>query len=233
MNLIAIGDIHGKTKWNKIVEKEKDTDKIVFIGDYFDSFDIHPYAQLNNFLDILKFKRENMDKVTLLIGNHDFHYFNHVNNRCSGHNPNYAKEFGEILQIALDDDLIQMSYQHENLLFTHAGVSSTWANNNKIDYKRGVNISEQINTLFKENPEAFYFTEGRNFSGYGDDICQTPIWIRPKSLNKKPLSNYIQIVGHTGQPNIIFNDDFILIDVLDKTNNYLHYDGEKFTEKES
>jgi hypothetical protein len=38
------------------------------------------------------------------------------------------------------------------------------------------------------------------FSGldpYGDDITQSPIWIRPKSLEMQPLPEYNQIVGHT------------------------------------
>jgi hypothetical protein len=32
---------------------------------------------------------------------------------------------------------------------------------------------------------------------YGDDITQSPIWIRPSSLCEDPLSGYNQIVGHT------------------------------------
>jgi len=39
MKTIFIGDIHGQDTWKKIVESEN-PDRVVFIGDYFDSFDI-------------------------------------------------------------------------------------------------------------------------------------------------------------------------------------------------
>ena len=36
MKTIIIGDIHGRSVWKQIVEKEKDAHQIVFLGDYFD-----------------------------------------------------------------------------------------------------------------------------------------------------------------------------------------------------
>ena len=42
---IYIGDIHGRDVWEEIVEKHDDADNIVFIGDYFDSFDIPAVVQ--------------------------------------------------------------------------------------------------------------------------------------------------------------------------------------------
>ena len=52
MKTIVIGDIHGRDVWKKIVEHEN-ADKVIFIGDYFDSFDIPSSDQINNFLDII------------------------------------------------------------------------------------------------------------------------------------------------------------------------------------
>ena len=57
MKTIAIGDVHGRSLWKLIVNQEQDADRIVFIGDYFDSFDIKGEEQLNNFLDIIEFKK--------------------------------------------------------------------------------------------------------------------------------------------------------------------------------
>ncbi len=37
MKTIVIGDIHGRTSWKDIIEKEQTWDKVIFIGDYFDS----------------------------------------------------------------------------------------------------------------------------------------------------------------------------------------------------
>ncbi len=43
-----IGDLHGRDCWKWIVETEK-ADRYVFIGDYFDSFDIPGLLQMHNF----------------------------------------------------------------------------------------------------------------------------------------------------------------------------------------
>ena len=52
-------------------------------------------------------------------------------------------------------------------------------------------------------------------SDTGDEICQTPIWVRPYSLRSDKLDYYIQVVGHTPQDNIILSDDgIVLIDTL-------------------
>jgi predicted phosphodiesterase len=86
MKITIIGDTHGRSKWKNIVEKEKDADKIIFIGDYFDAKDggYSANRQIENFKEIVEFKRNNPDKVILLIGNHDFHYLKGVNEEYSG-----------------------------------------------------------------------------------------------------------------------------------------------------
>ena len=75
MKIVALGDTHGRDMWKTIVKIEEDFDKLLFIGDYFDTRDdIDASTQIQNFKEILEFKKENPDKVILLIGNHDFHY---------------------------------------------------------------------------------------------------------------------------------------------------------------
>jgi len=70
MKIIAIGDTHGDPLWKSIVNVEKDAGLFVFIGDYFDSFLYSLEQQINNFKDIIQFKKDNMNKVILLVGNH-------------------------------------------------------------------------------------------------------------------------------------------------------------------
>ena len=84
MRIIALGDTHGRTDWKEIIAKET-FDKIVFHGDYFDTHDkISFEQQMNNFIDIINYKRENVDKVILLLGNHDHHYLASTNVTGSG-----------------------------------------------------------------------------------------------------------------------------------------------------
>ena len=68
MKIVVISDIHGRDLWKKQVEEEADL--YIFLGDYFDSFNIPHEIQISNFLDIKKFYEDNKDKVVLLAGNH-------------------------------------------------------------------------------------------------------------------------------------------------------------------
>jgi UDP-2,3-diacylglucosamine pyrophosphatase LpxH len=64
---------------DQIVEDNPNADNYVFVGDYFDSYDISGIEQLINAENIVRFKKytekTTNQKVYLLIGNHDHHYF--------------------------------------------------------------------------------------------------------------------------------------------------------------
>ena len=49
---VVIGDLHGIGIWKDILNKEK-PDSVIFLGDYFDSFNIPPLVQKINFDDLL------------------------------------------------------------------------------------------------------------------------------------------------------------------------------------
>lgn len=48
----------------------------------------------------------------------------------------------------------------------------------------------------------------------GDDVTQSPIWVRPDSLQEDMLQPYRHIIGHTEQYSITFSINLILIDAL-------------------
>ncbi len=198
MKTICIGDIHGRDTWKQIVTQEN-ADRIIFIGDYFDSFTIKAEKQMNNFLDIIAFKESSSNKeVILLIGNHDIHYFPEIKDTAtSGYQERYA--FSIKMLMNANRKHLQMAYQMGEFIFTHAGVSSEFMDNNFEAWTVDTMV-EQLNELFKYQPQKFVFNRN-GLSSYGDDTFQTPIWIRPKSLmaaNKKTLrKKIIQIVGHT------------------------------------
>lgn len=198
---IVLGDTHGRNLWKSIIEKEK-PDQAIFIGDYFDSFEIDPATQINNFLDICAYKREYSNTI-LLIGNHDHHYFPEIGNcGTSGYQENAKYMIRHA--IAASRDLLQMAYQIDDeklgpILFTHAGVSSEW-----VEYTYGrweeeyANLADLVNDMWKYKPDSFIFS-GRDPTG--NNKYQTPIWIRPASLmaaNRNTFKNkVIQVVGHT------------------------------------
>lgn len=191
MKLIAIGDIHGLSTWKDIINKEKDFDKVVFIGDYLDSFDIKPADQLSNLLDIIQFKKDNSDKVETLIGNHDYQYWPDIQEEYSGYQPHMKPSFEYIFRE--NKDLFKMVYKDVyNTYYSHAGISETFLAQNNIVTK---NYDGELNAIFKRRPERFAFNN-RDMQGFGDCVYQSCIWIRPQSLYNDQI-NELQVVGHT------------------------------------
>ena len=226
MKTIVVGDIHGRTIWKNIVNSEK-FDRLIFIGDYFDSYDIDTESQVNNFLDIIEYKNSSDAEIIMLIGNHDFHYFPEIGDtRTSG----YQRVGKFMIEPVIDSNRhhLQMAYQMDNFLFTHAGVSSAFMNNT-FGYGnwKTETIANQLNELFKYKPGGFTFN---GIDPYGNDSHQTPIWIRPKALmnaNYNSLRNeVIQVVGHTTMNSIDYlgkatGKRYFFIDTIGTSKEYL------------
>lgn len=227
--ILVVPDVHGRNVWKKAASKLVfgEVDQIIFIGDYFDSFDIDGKSQIENFKDIIKFKKDNPDTVTLLTGNHDLQYITDM--ACSGYQAGNHYAIKNLLQPLMIEDDMQMVKIIENYLFVHAGVGQYWCDKYMIDMN---DLENSINSLFKRSPSSFDFQEAprklsiRNYSGYGDDLWQSPVWIRPYSLDRGKIKDYIQVVGHTHVPTPTLkngvwytdchdhnNDDFLILDI--------------------
>lgn len=238
MKTIFLGDTHGRNYWKEIVEKEK-PDKVVFIADYFDSFVIDTETQVNNFLDIIAFKESGLAEVIMLIGNHDIHYYPSIGNTgTSGY-----QEVGRFMiepVIEANKHHLQMAYQIDNILCTHAGVNEIFLYKAFFDEWNNDNLVQLLNDLFIYQPYKFnfgYFIPPNEYSDpYGDDPRQSPIWIRPTSLmkfNYKLKKKFIQIAGHTQQNQIDIKGKatggrYYFIDTLGSSKEYLIYDGDEF-----
>ena len=232
MKTIVIGDVHGRSLWKLIVNQEQDADRIIFIGDYFDSFDISGVEQIQNFKEIIEYKETSGKEVIMLVGNHDHHYYPEVGyTGTSGYQRGIAPSITQVVDE--NRQHLQMAYSFDEFLFTHAGVSPTF-----MDGEFGEegwvedNVVELLNDLFKYKPKSFDFN---GTDPYGDNTYQTPIWIRPRSLmavnkkhNKGLKKRYIQIVGHTQVKKLDIDGAqkaaggrYYLIDCQDTTGEYL------------
>jgi DNA repair exonuclease SbcCD nuclease subunit len=212
MKLVAIGDIHGRNIWKQIIAKEHDADEFVFVGDYFDSFTVKGPDQINNFLDIIEFKKQSKVPVTLIIGNHDYHYYPGIDETgTSGYQTVLAPSIKHV--VGDNKQHLQAAYQSGEFVFTHAGLSSEWLDDIIEDWNVD-NVVDKVNELFQYQPGLIAYrsfkmvneTEWYGAQGYGNESFQSPIWIRPSALmtaNKKTLrKKIIQVVGHTPQDNI-------------------------------
>lgn len=225
MKTIILGDIHGKSIWKNIIKQNEDVERIIFIGDYFDSFDITTEKQINNFLDIVSFKENNKKEVVMLIGNHDHHYFKEVGfTGTSGYQHRSASIITQIIEN--NKHHLQIAFQFDQILCTHAGVCETFLQERFGETNINATIIvEKLNQLFEENPNAFEFN---GWEPSGDNIGQTPIWIRPKSLMSDSIhlkKSIIQVVGHTSMKqiptNASTNGRYYFIDTFDTSKQYL------------
>ena len=238
MNIIPLGDIHGRDMWKEILSKNIEWDKAIFIGDYFDAKeDITPQQQIDNFKEIIEFKRKLKDNVILLFGNHDYHYLKTSKEQYSGFQMWQKTEISDLLHQAIDQGLLQVCFAYKHFLFSHAGIIKTWCKDNDINIEDG-SMEQSINDLLLHKPNSFRFTPGVTFNNYGDDVCQGPTWVRLNSLQKDGVENVIHVVGHTMQENlnIMLNEDkksgVIMIDTLGTTQEYLNIiDEEVFINK--
>ena len=209
----AIGDVHGRTFWKSYINKEYS--EFYFTGDYFDSFNLSFSRQFANFVEICKEARAN-SRIKLCLGNHDYHYLDGVHNQFySGFQDHNYKKIRAVLEENLD--LIRIVYVTEDkYIISHAGVTSWF-----LKSIEGTS-PEDINSAFVKNRNVLSFN-GRNI--YGDDITQSPIWVRPGSLERDHVSGYSQIVGHTPVRKITEftlndGDKLVLIDTHDTESIY-------------
>lgn len=228
MKIIAIGDIHGMIDWERIVFNAE-FDKVVFVGDYFDTHrGISPIEQILNFEKILEYKKSDSSKVVLLFGNHDFHYMKSCQEKYSGFQYTHFHDISDLIHKALNEGLMRMCFKHDNYIFSHAGITKTWLKN--AGYTGEVAIDTFVNDIFKYKPYLFNFSMGCSLSPYGDDICHSPIWVRPDSLRRDSLDGYIQVVGHTTQDRLKIDEgNIVLIDTLGTSREFLEIDNGKMT----
>ena len=198
MKTVILGDTHGRDCWKQIVASES-PNRVIFIGDYFDSFDNTAVEQMHTFQEIIDWKQSGQSEVIMLIGNHDYHYMRGVTQYYSGYQSGARPAIEQLLYE--NKNHMQMAYGMNGFIFSHAGVSSDWL---KIHgYDNESNLIDWINDMWKYKPNVFGFA-GRD--PYGDSTISSPIWIRPHSLQKANRDTlrdqFIQVVGHTTQGKI-------------------------------
>lgn len=199
MKICILGDIHGRTIWKQIIEKEN-PDKIIFLGDYVATHDnISAAEQINNLNEILSYKEDSSDKVILLRGNHCLQHLGYYWASCSGLNYEVYQYMSENSFKERFLNLTQWIYIDKNLktVFSHAGISSVWMNNAHVD-----NIYN-INQL--KPSELFAFIPDSLYDYYGNSVTQPPVWIRPQTLCTCNIKDWDQVVGHTPVKQDIIN----------------------------
>lgn len=220
--VLVIPDVHGSQYWKVNIQQYFNTcDICIFLGDFINSFNENErgvYAN-NNLKEIIQLKKNNSEKVILLIGNHDLAHchFNHANNpHISGYEYNSSMMFSETLRE--NKDCFQVAVKIDDWVFSHAGFSKTW-------YRWAKTITKVWTPIFKHTPrdpvDFANWMWKKNECGpldfnpnswdvTGDDPISSPEWIRIPSLFRDMFYPN-QFIGHTeicgDKPMFITNKD--------------------------
>lgn len=194
MRVGVIPDIHGNKNFEIKVKslQEANVDKIVFLGDYFDSHDPDDsfLVQRKCFNQVLELKNSNPDFYTVLLGNHDIHYLTRLG-AASASNKQW-EHVTEIQELLLQNrQKFDAVFVADNWIFSHAGVTSNWKKH-WFDNKTLSDINKKLQT--SKNISCFNW---QGLDPYGDDPINSCVWVRPPSLIEKGLTAYNQCVGHT------------------------------------
>ena len=213
--VLVIPDVHGRDFWqDPVLDTLSHTDvPIIFLGDYLDPYqhewpkDVDPRRiSIEMFKWIIDLKKQNPDRITLLIGNHDCGYAINEDISCcriDNRNKNEIRELFEqnwdLFQLAASRDIAG-----KHFLFSHAGILKGWAmmlwekwtvNDPKF------NIVDALNNAWTVKDERImnalgYYDYHRGWGGcpYG-----SPVWSDIRSwFSVTPEETFgYNIVGHT------------------------------------
>jgi len=210
--VMFIGDIHGVSDWDQIAKDAlKQFYEIVFLGDYVDSFFVKTEEQLYNLNNICTFARKNEDRVTLLLGNHDYAYiYNHPG--ISGHQYMHIHDFKKMFQDNID--LFKMAWGYTNpntqkyTLATHAGLTLPfWNNYVKPEFKEGGFLYQFTNGVDCPMHEALNYMQDKEImwkvgSTRGGMGTPGPLWADYTEVLEDRYEGINQVFGHTPQPSV-------------------------------
>jgi hypothetical protein len=199
-DILIVPDVHGRDFWLPALDYPGE---IKFLGDYTDPYPqegITDEAAYEGLLKIVNFKQQNIDRVTLLIGNHDIHYFDdsHIG-RAGRFSEDFYPQYNKIFTSEATKGLFQICRQIDKYLFTHAGVTKGWYDLHRNELKEcGSTLEEQINNILYKKTHIFLEAAWKYRGGIDD--FGSPVWADVGELTNEPEHfdhQIIQIIGHT------------------------------------
>lgn len=205
---LLLPDIHGRKFWKEACTDISGYDRVIFLGDYLDPYDFEYISvdeAIENFKEIISFKKKNMEKVVLLLGNHDMPYaFRDYYEFSSWHCLHSSMHHDEISKFFEDNmKLFGICHVEGNVIFTHAGIDGGWLKESvKYDGDDMNDISVALNKLTSDKYgllKLFKITRNRG----GNDRYGSCIWTDLHNMlsgrSMKGIESLKQVFGHTLQ----------------------------------
>lgn len=185
---LIVPDVHGRTFWQEAKRLVDEVNRVIFLGDYLDPYPhegITKEQAIEQFKEIIQFKKDNSDKVILLLGNHDCAYCYDFG---SASRYDYENKL-EIKQLFKDNmELFGLWYLGNNgCLFSHAGITRDW-----LKYSLECNIEE---VLCKSNKDLIPHLWQVSFMRGGWTRTGSLIWSDVREGDRE--ETFYQIFGHT------------------------------------
>ena len=212
--ILIIPDVHGRDFWKEPVKQELKNDEtsIVFLGDFTDGY-IHEwepnfdYRQhtVDNFKEVIELKRQNPDRITLLLGNHDCGYAIGDDICSSRMDRSHRSELEELFKE--NRELFQIAEEHDiagrHFVFSHAGILKVWVRSvwgeeaESPDFK----VVDSLNNAWLVDDWSIlkYLGDYDTYRGWDGLQYGSPVWSDIRSWIKvAPEETYgCNIVGHT------------------------------------
>jgi len=224
--IVFIGDVHGRDEWIEVAnEAMLKFQHVIFLGDYVDSFDIRPVLIKQNLEAIIGFKIQNPDKVTLLLGNHDWAYI-YDQTGISGFEWQVWQDYKKIFKDNID--LFDVAWGHTNpktkkyTLATHAGLTyQYWC---KVILPALKDPENKLHNLtLRGDLEKYKIHDILNFMKGDEKMWKvgamrggggtpSPLWADYRELLDDPYPDINQVFGHTASGTVSvdqFGDYFI------------------------
>ncbi len=208
LKCLIVGDIHGRheaiyTAYRKFLSEKYD--RLIFLGDYADSYDRTNEDIFQCFKEIHSAKENHGERVILLIGNHDAQYLHHPDNHCSGRRNDIQPHLTYLMNE--HKNKYQIAYQVGRYLFTHAGVQQRWRDQNaaglgiiahqaEVDDEDIMQLGSLLNHVEQSGRRWILYDVGMPRGGrdWGG-----PVWCDQSEIMKSPVIGLHQVVGHTPQ----------------------------------
>ncbi len=214
---LIVPDIHDKISPLETnlqdLDKEYNFDKIIFLGDYFDSFwGDHHVAEKTAYWLI---KSIEDPKRIHLVGNHDIPYMsNYPAYRCPGTTPDKQKI---IRDKDINWDKLYAAYHHQGYVFSHAGFAPELIGNLTGEEAVAYANDQFHNRVLKDEFSSLFLPGGR----MGHDRAGGITWLNWEEYHEigyhcyeefEPVKQFNQIVGHSIDTKIRQNQGNFCID---------------------
>lgn len=231
-NIIIVPDIHGRTFWKKLESVNVEDYDVIFLGDMCDVYQFDRIKEddaVNNFKDIIEFKKQYPNNVTLLLGNHDLEYFADITScRMDLKNKDEIKKLFTD-NLSLFDIGCYREINGKKYTFTHSCILKGWVDfvnkhfGDDLNFKKCDTIEKLIDKLngMLHNNNMDGISKCMNMVSYmrsGRFAYGSPVWAHWNEIDNYgyEYDEYYQVFGHSQQFSREMIDEINTVGYTDK-----------------